>query len=204
MKLLRSLYDWVLELSNHKSGPLALFILAMAESIFFPIPPDVLLIALAIGSRRKAFLFGFLCVLGSIIGAVIGYLIGYHAWWSTVGNYSPFAMFFFDHIPGFTHASFTRISELYNQYNFYIIFTAGFTPLPYKVFTLTAGAYAINFPLFIIASIVSRSTRFLLIAALIWKFGSPIKAIIDKYFNIVAIIFTVLLIGSFVVLKYLL
>lgn len=204
MKFIRALYDWVLDLSDKKSGPLALFILATAESIFFPIPPDVLLIALSIGSRKKSIRFGVLCVSGSILGAVIGYSIGYHAWWSSPGNYSPFAMFFFDHVPGFTHSSFTRISELYNEYNFYIIFTAGLTPLPYKVFTLTAGAYAINFPMFIIASIVSRSTRFLLISALIWKFGSPIKELIEKYFNLFAVIFTVLLIGSFFVLKYLL
>ncbi len=204
MKFLRALYEWVLELSNHKSGPAALVILSMAESIFFPVPPDVLLIALAIGSRRKAFLFALLCVAGSITGAAIGYTIGYHAWWSTPGKFSQFALFFFDHIPGVTIAGFEKISDLYKIYNFYIIFTAGLTPLPYKVFTLTAGAYAINFPLFMLASIVSRSTRFFIISALIWKFGAPIKVLIDKYFNLLAIIFTILLLGSFFMLKYLL
>jgi len=97
---------------------------------------------------------------------------------------------------------FFRIQELYNQFNFWIVFTAGFTPLPYKVFTVSAGAFNINFPLFIIASIIGRGARFFLVAALIWKFGPPIKSFIDKYFNLLAIIFTLLLIGGFILINY--
>jgi len=92
---------------------------------------------------------------------------------------------------------------LYNQYNFWIVFTAGFTPLPYKVFTVSAGAFNIDFPLFLLASIISRGARFFLVSALIWKFGSPIKSFIDKYFNLLAILFTILLIGGFVLINYL-
>ncbi len=203
MKYLKAMYDWVLGLSEKSIGPAALFVIAMSESIFFPIPPDILLIALAIGNRKKALYFGLITVSGSIIGAVIGYFIGYNLWWSATDTFSPFANFFFEHIPGFTIEGFHRIQLLYEQYNFYVIFSAGFTPLPYKIFTLTAGAYAINFPMFVIASIMSRGARFLLIAILIRQFGSPIKDFIDKYFNLLAIVFTVLLIGSFVILKYL-
>ena len=87
-------------------------------------------------------------------------------------------------------------------FNFWIVFTAGFTPLPYKVFTVSAGAFNINFPLFIIASIIGRGARFFLVAALIWKFGPPIKSFIDKYFNLLAIIFTLLLIGGFILINY--
>ena len=93
-----------------------------------------------------------------------------------------------------------RVGELYDQYNFWIVFTAGFTPLPYKLFTITGGLFHINFVMFIVASIISRGLRFMLIAALIWKFGAPIKTFIDKYFNLLAIAFTVLLIGSFFLL----
>ncbi|MBT3933686.1 MAG: DedA family protein [Bacteroidetes bacterium] len=204
MKFLKTIYNWVLNLSTKKIGPTALFFIAMSESVFFPIPPDVLLIALAIGFRKRALFFGAVCFAGSILGAIIGYIIGYNLWWESMDVYSQFAYFFYNHIPGFTIEKFIKIQQLYEQYNFYIIFTAGFTPLPYKIFTLTAGAYAINFPMFIIASMVSRGTRFFLIAGLIWKYGKPIKEFIDKYFNLLAIVFTILLFGSFYLLKYVL
>ena len=96
------------------------------------------------------------------------------------------------------------MGALYDKYNFWIVFTAGFTPLPYKLFTISGGLFHINFVMFIIASMVSRGLRFFLIAGLIWKFGAPIKSFIDKYFNLLAIAFTVLLIGSFVVIGKLL
>ena len=125
-----------------------------------------------------------------------GYGIGYFLWQSPSGEYTALANFFFDHV--FSVESFDKVSELYNRYNFWIIFTAGFTPLPYKLFTITGGLFHIDFAMFIIASIVSRGLRFFLFAALIWKFGGPIKTFIDKYFNILAILFTVILIGSFI------
>ena len=125
-----------------------------------------------------------------------GYGIGYFLWQSPSGEYTALANFFFDHV--FSVESFDKVSELYNRYNFWIIFTAGFTPLPYKLFTITGGLFHIDIAMFIIASIVSRGLRFFLFAALIWKFGGPIKTFIDKYFNILAILFTVILIGSFI------
>ena len=100
--------------------------------------------------------------------------------------------------------SFKSVGALYDKYNFWIVFTAGFTPLPYKLFTISGGLFHINFVMFILASIVSRGLRFFLIAWLIWKFGAPIKVFIDKYFNLLAIIFTVLLVGSFVLISKLL
>ena len=100
--------------------------------------------------------------------------------------------------------AFEKVGALYDQYNFWIVFTAGFTPLPYKIFTITGGLFHINFVMFLIASIISRGLRFFLIAGLIWKFGAPIKGFIDKYFNLLAIAFTVLLVGSFFLLGYVL
>ena len=111
--------------------------------------------------------------------------------------------FLFPYYPGFTHAEYDKISEVYNQYNFWVVFTAGFTPIPYKLITITAGVFSLNVPMFVLASVISRGLRFFLFAWLIWRYGAPIKVFIDKYFNILAIAFTVLLIGSFVAVKYL-
>ncbi|MCX7982501.1 MAG: DedA family protein [Syntrophales bacterium] len=204
MHLLRRLYDWVLHWAETPYGGPALFFLALAEASVFPIPPDPLLIALVLGSQRKAFRFASICTLGSVMGAIIGYAIGYLVWWSSPGQFSPVAWFFFHHIPGFSIPLFETIQKQFEDWNFWIIFTAGFTPIPYKVFTVAGGACAINFPMFLFASIVSRGARFFLVAALIWKFGAPITAFIDRYFNWLAILFTILLIGGFVIIRYLL
>ena len=203
MKYIRKLYDWVLSWAYTPYGAIALFILAFAESSFFPIPPDVLLIALVLGARKKAFKFALICTIGSISGAILGYLIGHYLWWTTENEFSSVAGFFFSNFPGFTEEMFFRIQQLYSHYNFWIVFAAGFTPLPYKVFTVSAGAFNINFPLFMIASIIGRGARFFLVSALIWKYGPPIKSFIDKYFNLLAILFTILLIGGFVLINFL-
>ena len=202
MKIIRKLYDWILHWSETPYGPAALFILAFAESSFFPIPPDALLIALALGAKTKSFRFALICTIGSVLGALLGYAIGHFVWWN--GNeFSQLANFFFERIPGFSHEIFYNVKELYDEWNFWIVFTAGFTPIPYKVFTITGGALNVNIFLFLIASIISRAGRFFLVAFLIWKFGPQIKGFIDKYFNWLAIAFTVLLIGGFVGIKYL-
>ena len=193
--MIKRLYDWMLSWDESRWGAWALFFFAMAESSFFPIPPDVLLIALCVGATKKSFRFGAICLVGSIVGAIIGYYIGYFLWQTPSGEYTALANFFFEHV--FSVESFQSVGDLYEKYNFWIVFTAGFTPLPYKLFTISGGLFHINFVMFLLASIVSRGLRFFLIAALIWKFGAPIKKFIDKYFNLLAIVFTVLLIGSF-------
>ena len=203
MNQLRKLYDWVLHWADTKYGMPALFILAFAESSFFPIPPDVLLIALAMGNRSKAFRFALVCSIGSIIGGIAGYSIGHFAWWSGKNVYSSLALFFFDNVPGFSVDIFQKIRSQYELNNILIVFTAGFTPIPYKIITITAGAFNINFPMFLLASSVSRTARFFLVSLLIWKFGEPITTFIDKYFNLLTIIFTILLVGGFLVMKLL-
>jgi membrane protein YqaA with SNARE-associated domain len=202
MRWLRNLYDWVLKWSNSKYGPLMLGLMAFAEASFFPIPPDVLLIPLALGLRAKALRLAFICSLGSILGAIFGYVIGSYLWWEGVNQFSWLARLFFDVIPGFTPEIFYSIQAKYEIWNFWVVFTAGFTPIPFKVITISAGAFDINFILFVIASTLSRSARFFLLSALIWKFGEPMRVFIDKYFNLLAIIFMILLIGSFVLIKY--
>lgn len=199
MNAVKKIYDWMLSWGNSKWGGAALFLFAFAESTFFPLPPDVLLIALCLGVTAKSFRYAAVCLGGSVSGAVLGYAIGYFLWQTPSGEYTALADFFFTHV--FSVEGFERVAALYDKYNFWIIFTAGFTPLPYKLFTITGGLFHIDWPMFIIASVVSRSMRFFLIAFLIWKFGEPIKKFIDKYFNLLAIAFTVLLIGSFILVS---
>jgi len=204
MQWLKNLYNWVLEWSNSKWGAFALFLLAFTEASFFPIPPDVLLIALCLGSRSKSLYFVAICSLGSALGAIFGYSLGYFLWWNGSQEFSQFANFFFNIIPGFSTEIFFDIKQKYEEWNFWVIFVSGFTPIPFKVFTVSAGAFNINFNLFLIASLIARSARFLIIGGLIWRFGEPIRSFIDKYFNVLAFLFSFLLVGSFFIIKYLL
>ena len=202
--IIRRLYDWVLSWAETPYGGPALFILALAESSFFPVPPDVLLIALAVSVQKKAFKYALIATIGSAVGGMLGYLIGYKLWYTGAGDFTAFANLFFNYIPGFTHEAFDKVCRMYDQNAFLAVFSAGFTPIPYKIFTITAGISKINFVMFIIASIISRGLRFFIVAGIIYKFGKPITAWIDKYFNLLAIIFTILLIGGFVVIKFVL
>lgn len=198
---MRRLYDWVLHWAHTPYGTPALFLLAFTESSIFPVPPDVLLIALAVSLPARAFRYAFVCSVGSILGGIFGYGIGYLLWYDAGGNFSGFARFFFDYIPGFTTSVFHLVQTKYNDNAFLSVFTAGFTPIPYKVFTIAGGVCKINFLEFIIASVVGRSLRFFLVAGIIWKFGESITQWIDRYFNKLALLFTILLIAGFVVIK---
>jgi len=195
MNLLRKLYDWVLHWADTPYGPLALFLLALAESSFFPVPPDALLIALCLGAIKKSWRFALYTSVASVIGGIIGYFIGYGIW-EIVDS------FFFKYIPGFTESLFQRVMANYNEYGIWYVFLAGFTPIPYKVFTIASGVFKLNFYLFLLASTVSRSLRFFAVAGLFRKFGPGIKGFIDKYFNLLAILFFILLFAGFLVIKY--
>jgi membrane protein YqaA with SNARE-associated domain len=203
MNWLKKMYVWVLKWAETPYGPMALFILAFAESVFFPIPPDILLIALALGSTRKSFRFALNCTIGSVSGAFAGYALGHFAWITPNGEFTGFADFFFNNIPGFSVGLFNNIKALFNEWDFWVIFTAGFTPIPYKVFTVSSGVFDMNLMMFFVASAVSRGARFFLVAFLIWKFGPGIKHFIERYFNMLALGFTVCLVGGFVLIKYL-
>lgn len=203
MNAIKKMYDWVLKWAETPYGPLALFTLAFIESVFFPIPPDLLLIALALGSQKKSFQFAFNCTVGSVLGAFVGYGLGHYTWLAANGEFTGFANFFFNNIPGFTVGLYESIRLLFNEWDFWVIFTAGFTPIPYKVFTVTAGVFDINLIMFFIASVISRGARFFLVGFLIWKYGAGIKRFIENYFNSLAMGFTALLIGGLVLIKYL-
>ncbi len=198
---IRKLYDWVLSWAEKPSARYALFVLAFAESSFFPVPPDILLIPLVLGYRTKWFRLAAITTAGSALGGIFGYFIGYYLWWAAPGDPSSVAEFFFRNIPGFSEAVFWKMQKQYFEYGFWIVFTAGFTPIPYKVFTISSGAFDLNFFTFTLASVISRGARFFLVAFLIHWFGEPIKTFINKYFNWLALLFAVLLITGFLLIK---
>lgn len=191
--MVKRLYDWVLSWSESRWGWMALLFIALFEASWFPLPPDVLLIALCLGATKRSFRFATICLVGSAIGAALGYGIGHFLWITPSGDPTALAALFYEYV--FSIEKFQNVGALYDRFNFWIVFTAGFTPLPFKLFTIAGGMFDINFVMFMIASLVSRGMRFFLIAGLIWKFGAPIKVFIDKYFNMLATLFAVLLIG---------
>lgn len=195
LRVIRSLYDWVLSWAETRYGGLALFLLALVESSFFPIPPDVLLIALCVALPTRAWRFALLASTGSVLGGMLGYAIGWEIW-SLVDGY------FYTYVPGFSAEVFTKVQHLFSEYNFWVVFTAGFTPIPYKVITIGAGVFKINFPIFVVASLISRSLRFFLVAWLLHHYGPSIRMFIDRYFNVLSIVFVILLVGGFILIKY--
>jgi membrane protein YqaA with SNARE-associated domain len=191
--VLKRLYDWVLHWAKTPYGTWALFFLAFAESSFFPIPPDVLLIALCVAVPKRSFRHAFVCTVGSVLGGCLGYYIG---WQFMVSIGSAIIRFY-----GLTD-KYDYIQQLYMTYDAWAVGIAGLTPIPYKVFTITAGAFHINFAVFIVASAVSRAARFFGVGALIYAFGPRIQSFIERHFNTLAVVFVILLILGFVVIRY--
>jgi membrane protein YqaA with SNARE-associated domain len=206
----RRLYDWVLSWGEKKHGQTALFFLAMAEASFFPIPPDTLLIALTMGAHKKWVRFATICSIGSIVGGMLGYLIGYAAF-EVIGQK---ILGLVASIGGGDPAKMLDVARYwFNEKTIWglhvgpwAVGIAGFTPIPYKVFTIAAGFFEMSFPVFVLASAISRSMRFFAVGGTIGllfeKYGVRIKDFIDKYFNALAIAFVVLLVLGFVSLKF--
>ena len=190
---LRAIYDWVLGFAERPEGERALFLIAFAEASFFPIPPDMLLIPLAVGAPGKALRFASVCTVGSVLGAMLGYLLGLQ-FYEVLGRR---IIEFYGAQDGYQQ---TR--ELYQNWDAIVVAVAGFTPIPYKVFTIAAGVFHINFLTFLLASLLSRGARFFLVGGLILWFGPEIKRFMDRYFNLLTVVFGVLMIGGFLILKY--
>jgi membrane protein YqaA with SNARE-associated domain len=194
----RRLYDWVIHFADTKHGERTLFVLSFAESSFFPVPPDVLLGPLTLGAPKKWFRFALSCSIASVIGGLMGYAIGVFLWeiiqswvYANLGGI------------GLTAANFAKFQAWYDKYDFWIVFLCGFTPLPYKVCTISAGAAGINLPGFLIASTISRSARFFMVAGLFgWK-GEKIRPVIEKYFNWFSLAVGALIVFGFLAIKWL-
>jgi len=195
--VIRRLYDWVLSWAETRHGPAALGVLSFAESSFFPIPPDPLLMALALGAPRRALYFATICTAASVAGGIAGYAMGWGIW-AAIDD------FFFAYVPGVTPEAFESVRALYERWDFWAVFIAGFTPIPYKVFTLSSGVFGISFPVFIVASLVGRGLRFFLLAGLIYFFGPGIQGFIDRYFDRLVWLFFALLVGGFLLLEFVL
>ncbi len=194
---MKRLYFWVLHWAETPYGTPALFSLSFAESSFFPIPPDVLQIALSISKPRRSFFYAAVSGLGSVLGGIVGWLIG-RAFWEVVGG------FFMSYVPGCTPENFELVQGLYERNDFLAILGAAFTPIPFKVFTISAGIFNISLATLILASAVGRMARFMLVAVAIFFFGASVKTLLEKYFEVLTFLFFVLLVGGFVLIKYLL
>ena len=192
--IVKRMYLWVLHWAETPYGTPALFGLSFAESSFFPIPPDVLQIALSISKPKRSFYYATVSMVASVLGAIVGWYIGY-ALWAGLGQ------FFMDYVPGVNQENFDAVEGLYTAYGFLAITMAAFTPLPYKVFTIAAGIFGVSLPVLIVASILGRSARFFSVATCIFFFGPSVKEFIDKYFELATILFTILLIGGFLLIK---
>ena len=194
MNFFKKTYDWTLEKAQHKNAKWYLSLISFAESSFFPIPPDILLIPMALASKARALFYAFMCTLFSVLGGILGYAIGYF-FYNSLGIY----------IVDFYHLenSFSVFESYYKEFGILIVLGAGITPFPYKFITIASGVFGLNIFMFIVVSIIGRGLRFYLIAILLYFFGERIKLIIDNYFNILTIVFFILLVGSVFIIRFL-
>lgn len=190
---MRRLYQWVLHWAYTPYASVALFLNAFTESSFFPVPPDVLLIALSVAHSKKALYYSTICVIGSVFGAVLGYIIGY-------GFYETVGVIIINTLN--LQEAYEKVDALYSQNAFIAILGAAFTPIPYKVFTIAAGVWKIPITTLIIASILGRGGRFFLLGFLLYIFGPKIKGFIDKYFEVVMLLAFLLVVAGFVIIKW--
>jgi membrane protein YqaA with SNARE-associated domain len=193
MAFMQSWMDRLWRVAGSKGATKVLALVSFTESIFFPIPPDMLLIPMALANRRRAFILAAYCLLFSLLGGIVGYFVGY----------------FFMELLGMPIVRFYGLLEKYDliqvwyeRYNAWAVAAAGLTPIPYKLCTLTAGAFKINFAVFIIASTVSRGVRFFAVAGLIYLFGEKVRFFLEKRFDLVLVAAMVLVVLGFVAVKF--
>lgn len=192
--MFRPMYDWVLRLAHHRHALRSLGIVSFAESSFFPIPPDVMLVPMVLARRDQAYLIATVCTVASILGGIFGYAIGYFLW-DSVGQW----LVQLYHM----EAKVEQLRHGYANYGAAIILLKGLTPIPFKLVTLASGFFAFNFPLFVILTTITRAARFFIIAALLRRFGEPVQAFIEERLNLFAWGFLILLIGGFAAVAYL-
>ncbi|MBI3096860.1 MAG: DedA family protein [Planctomycetes bacterium] len=183
----------MISLAAHPRAEFALFGIAFIESSFFPIPPDVLQIAMTLAERTKAFRHAFISAAGSVLGGILGYGIGWGLWLAVKGVFIPYI---------FSQETFDNVQNLYQKYDFWCVFIAAFTPIPYKVFTIAAGVCQIAFLPFVLASAIGRAGRFFLVATLLYLFGERVRALIEKYFEWITLLLAAGIIGGFYAIRF--
>lgn len=191
--MIRGLYDWTLSLAGRKNALAFLGVVAFLESSIFPIPPDVLILPMVLASREKAWKIAAVATGASVLGGIAGYAIGmflFEAMGQTLLSFYGYS------------EQFTEFQSLYSEWGAWIVFGAGLTPFPFKVITIASGAAALDPIVFIVAASLARGLRFFLVAALLWKFGPPIKSFIEKRLGLVTMITFILLTGGFVALRF--
>jgi membrane protein YqaA with SNARE-associated domain len=191
--MLQRLYDRTLALAAHRHALRGLAAVSFAESSVFPIPPDVLLVPMVLADRSRAWLIAAVCTVASVLGGLLGYAIGYFLF-DAVGQ--PVLEFY-----GYT-GKFQEVRAFFQEWGFWFVFAAGFTPFPYKVITIASGVLTLNPAIFLIASTVSRGGRFFVECGLLWYFGPPVRRFIEGNLQLVSAAFVVLLVGGFVAVSY--
>ena len=191
---MRRLYDWVIRLAGHPRAIPAMGVVSFAESSFFPIPPDVMLVPMILANRQKAFTIALVCTVCSVLGGLLGYAIGFY-FFETIGAWvvETYGL----------QAGLEKFRDEFTRYGTWVILIKGLTPIPYKLVTIASGAAHFDLFTFVWASIVTRGARFFLVAALLWKFGEPIRAFIEKRLTLVMWLFLIALVGGFVAVKFL-
>ncbi len=191
--MFRNLYDWTMRQAAGKHALPALAVVSFAESSFFPIPPDVMLIPMVLARPERAWLIATVCTVASVLGGVLGYAIGYFLF-ATLGQM----------IIDFYHmqSGFDTYREMFGEYGLWIILIKGLTPIPYKLITIASGVFKFNFMIFMLASLVTRGLRFFAVSALLWKYGAPIREFIDKRLSVLGYGFLALLVGGFFVVRF--
>lgn len=192
--MIRGLYNWTMSLADSRYALWALAFVAFVESSVFPIPPDVLMIPMIIARPSRAFLIAFVATASSVLGGLMGYYIGYGLF-ETVGR----SVLEFYGKSGY----FEEFAIRYNELGAWAVLVAGVTPFPFKVITIASGATQLSLPIFILSAIIARALRFFIVAALLWKFGAPIRDFIERRLGLMFILFCVLLVGGFYTVKYL-
>lgn len=192
--MLRGLYDWTMRLADHPRALWALAGVAFLESSVFPIPPDILMIPMILARPNRAWLIALVALVASVLGGVLGYMIGAFAY-EQIGHPILAAMGKADAMAAFN----TRFNDL----GFWAVLTAGMTPFPYKVITIMSGWTGMAFGTFIATSVLARGLRFFIVAALLWKFGAPIRDFIERWLGLMFTAFVIMLVGGFILVKYL-
>lgn len=186
--MFRALYDWTLRLAGHRHADRYMAAVSFAESSFFPIPPDVMLVPMMLARREKAYRIALICTIASVLGGMLGYAIGYFLYESAgkwlLGVY---------HLDG----KLAGIKAFYDQYGAFVILVKGFTPIPFKLVTIASGIFTFNFPLFVLLATLTRGARFFLLAFLLKKYGEPVQKVIEERLNLIGWIVLAALIGGF-------